>query len=365
VRAPGGWGTLRARRRLRAARFWYSIGDLDEAARASRHALKLARSGSGQPLLFADIALTMARVEIDRDDYATGRAHLMDVVHVLESVPGNSERDRRLAWALVALGGNYRRIGRYPPAVETLDRAVRVAETVAIAEPRALSAALTERAITAKELGEYDRAADIYAWVRQVQQNIGAGSADAATLEHNLSGLEYARGCYPVAELHARRAVDQRRRAAPDTSIEFAADLAVLAASVAAQHRHDEARTLFEQALVACRSARPPRRYEIAVQLHGLAGVEHSAGRPEQAEDRYREALSIKEELLGADHPEVGLIIGNLGTLLHQQHREPEAEQCYQRALAITEHTFGPQHPRSVRLRAKRDLLSRAAANRS
>lgn len=115
-------------------------------------------------------------------------------------------RDRRLAWTLVELGSGYRKDGRYHRAVEVLDRAVQVAETLAVAERRVLSAALTERAITAKELGEYDRAADLYAWVQMIQWNVGATLEDAATLERHLSDLDHCRGCYLSAELHARRA---------------------------------------------------------------------------------------------------------------------------------------------------------------
>ena len=360
------WVVARARRHLRAARYWYSAGALDEAARSGRRALSLARSRTSVTglLLPAQIALTLARVEQDRDDYVAGHGLLTYALglldpafRTLDPVPGGAAADRLLVWTLVGLGESHRRAARYAQAVETLDRAIRLAEVVAVP---ALGAALTQRAITAKELGDYDRAGDLYARVAQLQREAGIGVAEAATLEHNLSGLEYARGNYPQAEFRARRAVDRRRGTPGATEVEVAADLAVLAAAIAAQRRYAEAREMFEQALFTCRSARPPRRYEIAVHLHGLADLEHSAGHQDLAERRYRQALAIKEELLGPAHPEVGLVIGNLGALLQERNREPEAAECYRRALVIAERTFGPEHPRFVVLKQRLARLSSA-----
>ena len=349
------WRVARARRRLRATRYWAGTEDLDEAARAGGQALAAA---TADPMLRAEITLVLAQIEQDRDNFAAAEAQFASAAMLLAPMSGPTA-GRLLASALVGLGGSQRRAARYPQAIAVLDRAVALAETVARTDPRMLGAALTERGITAKEVGDHQRAADLYRWVQQLHRDHGATPADAATVEHNLAGLEYARGCYPVAELHARRALEHRRRSRRTSPTERAADLAVLAATIAAQHRYDEARGVFERTLSVYRSARPPRRYEIAVQLHGLADVEHSTGRSDEAERRYREALAIKLELLGPGHAEVGLVTANLGTLLQEQHREAEAAQCYRRALTIAEHTFGRQHPRSVRLRAKLDGLFR------
>jgi tetratricopeptide (TPR) repeat protein len=368
------WVVARARRSVRAARYWYSVGDLDEAARAGRRALALARSRASTTglMLPAQIALTLARVEQDRDDYVAGHGLLTYALGVLEPASGSTAGDRLRVWALIGLGESHRRAARYPQAVETLDRAIALADSgtrpasgpvsgpaLSSAPGTALSAALTERAITAKELGDYDRAADLYARVAQLQRGAGIDRADAATLEHNLSGLEYARGNYPQAEFRARRAVDRRRGTPGATEVEIAADLAVLAASVAAQRRYTEAREMFEQALFTCRAARPPRRYEIAVHLHGLADLEHSAGHAEEAERRYGQALAIKEQLLGPAHPEVGLVLGNLGALLQEQGRPGEAADCYRRAREIAERTFGREHPRFIVLNQKLSRTSR------
>ncbi len=312
------WWWWSAARRLDLARYWQARGDLDEAARHASHALRLLTGAGAAPVsLHASAALTAAAVDRDRAGYAAGHAQFEHAVRLLDAAPPTAERDRLLAHALTGLG----------------DVPV-----------------LTVQGITAKELGAYDQAARCYAEVAGIYHEYPPTLADQASLDHNLAGLAYAREQYPRAESHARLAVMLRRQAKA-AEVDLAADLAVLAAAVAAQDRHDEARDHLRRALAACRAARPPRHYEIAVQLHNLAAVDQASGRLDDAERGYRQALALKTRLLGADHPEVGLVRNNLGTLLCQQHREGEAAACYRRALAIAERTYPPGHPTTTAIR--------------
>ena len=322
----------RAGRRLRLARFWLARGDLDEAA---KHAY---RAQPGPPHQTVEVALTIARIERDRDNPEASHTHLLQAIAELEAAPAGDRRDRQLVRALVDLADCHRRAGRWAEATPLLHRAL------------ALSggddcAALTMLGIVAKELGCFVEALDWYQQASAIQHRDGASPADRAALRHNLAGLAYARQRYEEAEVHARQAVQLRRQARGSNEVDVAADLAVLASAVAGQHRHDEARAMFEQVLAVSRAARPPRRYEMAVHLHNLAALDQASGTPEAAEQRYRETLALKEELLGGEHPEVALVLNNLGTLLDEQHRTAEAAECYRRALHIVEHRLPPDHP--------------------
>lgn len=355
----GRWIVGRAGRRLRVARHWQATADLDDAARDAYRALRLVERHHPVPAtLAADIALTLAQIERDRDDSAVSRAHLDHAIDLLQPAI-EPAHEHLLAWALISLGDCHRRAARHTQATEVLDRALRLVKASEAAPPVLLAAVFTELGITAKETGDFDQAERWYAEVHRLQRDSGASPADEATLQHNLAGLEYSRQRYPQAEEHARRAVALRREAPRVTQVDIAADLAVLASVLARQHRHDEARELLRQTLTACRAARPPRRYEIAVQLHNLADVEQAAGQPVDAERLYRQALDIKEQLLGPDHPEVGVVLNNLGTLLHEQHHEDVAADCYRRALTIAERAYQPDHPVILGIRRNIDRLNR------
>jgi tetratricopeptide (TPR) repeat protein len=357
------WLAGRVSRRLRLAWYWQTIGDLDAAGRAAECALRLThRDRAVPPELAADAALTMARIAQDRDDFASCRDHLEHAVALLRRATDGTDRDRLLGWALLGLAEQRRRAGRYPAAGAALTEALRLVESAEAPDPVLHAAVLTSQGITAKELGAVETAAQCYARVSRIHHENGASRADAAALEHNLAGLEYARGRHAQAEAHARRALALRQQAPWVTGVERAGDLAVLASALAGQQRYDEARNLLLETLTAYREARPPRRYEIAVQLHNLADIEHASGRPTPAEVLYREALSLKENLLGPDHPEVGLVANNLGTLLAEQGREREAADCYRRALTIAQRTYEPDHPVIDRVRHNLRRLDPARA---
>ena len=334
----------RVGRRLRLARFWLGRGDLDEAAKHAYRALPgppgepAYRARNGPPELAVEVALTIARIERDRDNPEASHTYLQCAVAGLDAVPAGPERDRLLVRALVDLADCHRRAGRWTPAAPLLRRALALSQ-------HADSAVLNMLGIVAKELGSFAEAADWYGRAAVVQRGEGASAGSRAALQHNLAGLAYARGRHEEAEVHARQAVELRRSAPGSTDVDVAADLAVLASALAAQDRHDEARALFEEALAACAAARPPRRYEIAVHLHNLAAIEQAGGHLREAERRYRQTLALKEELLGGEHPEVALVLNNLGTLLAERLHPDEADECYRRALDIAERRLPPDHP--------------------
>jgi tetratricopeptide (TPR) repeat protein len=351
----------RARRRLRLARFWQHHGDLDEALRHGRRALQLVQAGEpatapDSATVAADVALTIALIERDRADYAAGSEHAAHAVHLLEALPPAADRDRVLAHALVVHADLHRRAGRYEAVDEALSRFRRLIE--ASPENAPIVEALTVEGIAAKERGSYDRAARCYAEVRRLLGGSTEPTPEMAALHHNLAGLAYAREHYVDAESHARRAVAVRRALRRTAPVDLAQDLAVLAAALAGQRRHDEAIALFDEALAICRRARPPREYEIAVHLHNLAAIQQTLGDAARAEHLYREALAIKEALLGSEHPEVGIVANNLGTLLHDQGRDAEARECYRRALAIAERAYPPAHPVTNGVRRNLDRLA-------
>src|SRR6266508_1680926 len=292
----------RARIWLRLARYWQTSGDLDEAARHAHRALRLLH---GSPVeLAGEVTLTLAEIETDRCEYASGRARLVQLVDELDGLPAAGRAGRLLlARALTSLGDAHRRAGRYPQAFQTSRRACQLLEDPVAAQPDLLAAALTTLAITHKEVGEFEQAQQLYARVEQIRQEAGADDGQLADLHHNLAGLAYARQRYPQAERHARQAVSLRHAAGGDAA-RLAADRAVLAAA-----------------------------------------LDQACGQPQRSEQLSRRALAIKHYLPGPDRPEVALIANNLGTLLHQQYRTAEAADLFRQALTIAEQSYPPGHP--------------------
>jgi tetratricopeptide (TPR) repeat protein len=308
--------------------------------------------------LAGEVTSALAAIERDRCEYTSAHVRPARLVDQLDGMPTISLTDRLLlVQALTGLGDAHRRAGRYPQATQTLQRACQLLEDMGAAQPDLLAAALTTLAITHKEVGEYEQAQHLYTQIEQIRTEAGADDGQLADLYHNLAGLAYAQQRYPLAERRARQAVSLRRAAGADAA-SLAAETALLAAALAAQHHFEEARLHLDRALEACTTAKPPRRYEVAVQLHNLAALDQACRQPQRAEQRYRQALAIKEDLLGPDHPEVALVANNLGTLLHQQQRTAEAAELFRRARTIAERSYPPDHPTTTSILRNLDALA-------
>src|SRR5207237_3169836 len=95
----------------------------------------------------------------------------------------------------------------------------------------AVAAAANELGVLYKYMARFDEAEALYRRaLRIVESCRGADDVEAATLWHNLGGVEHSRGRYALAEPAARRAAEIRSRALGIDHPAVAADQAALAA---------------------------------------------------------------------------------------------------------------------------------------
>jgi tetratricopeptide (TPR) repeat protein len=184
-----------------------------------------------------------------------------------------------------------------------------------------------------------------------IEHNDGPTSSNAASVWHNLGGLAFDAGDYVTAEGPARRAVEIREAALGADHPDVAADVAALAAIVAALDRANEAETLYQRALAVLEHTQGAD-YDLAI-LHnnlGLAAAERSD--TTAAEHHYRRALAIKERLLGPDHPDIAITLQNLGVLAANTGHPAEAHARLERALAIFQASLCRNHPKVTDCRA-------------
>ena len=135
--------STRARRRWQLARYWQARGDLTEAGRHARHAVRLAGHRPAPPLLAAEILLTAAAVHRDLADYPSAATSWAEAAALLDRTAAAPDRDRLLVRALTGLGDAHRRAGEHPTARVALDRAAALAADLAPADPMLHAAALT------------------------------------------------------------------------------------------------------------------------------------------------------------------------------------------------------------------------------
>ena len=144
-----------------------------------------------------------------------------------------------------------------------------------------------------------------------------------------------------TAEHRAREATDLRTALLGSAHPDVAADLAVVAAALFEQQRHEEAEPLFQRALAIFADHYGPDHLEVAVNIGNLAALYSQAGRLQAAESAYLQSLRIKTDLLGPMHVDVGRLLNNLAMLRERQGHRAAAVDLLDSASLIFDAALG------------------------
>jgi tetratricopeptide (TPR) repeat protein len=82
-----------------------------------------------------------------------------------------------------------------------------------------------------------------------------------------------------------------------------------------------------------------------AQSLLNLGSACRAEHRPEQAASLFRQALDLRDKMLAPDHPDIAVAANNLAVALQELNRLDEAEPLLVRALSIWENAAGPANP--------------------
>jgi tetratricopeptide (TPR) repeat protein len=322
-----------------------------EAQGPAEAALAIAQAGQSSSLAsrmaLARAALAVAGVRGQLGDWGEAETLARRAVAVLDAGPDGESTDCAVVGvaALGALGEALRAQGRYGEAEASLRDGLVLAERAQDGELLIVQAA-NGLAVLYKYTARFDEAEALYRRALDiVDARLGRGHVAAATLWHNLAGLDHSRGRHARAEPAARRAVEIRTRALGAVHPDVAADAAALGAILDALGRVDEAEELIRNALETFTTLLGPCHYEVAINANNLAALQYRRGRIEDAEALWHQALTIKQQVLGHDHPELAATIVNLGVLAATRGQRDDARTHFQRALELLGHDIAPEHP--------------------
>jgi len=263
----------------------------------------------------ANVCLGLSLIHEQLSEYDQAEAYARRAVEITRAVPGGATATRLRIHALAQLATIERIRGRIGTA-ERLYREVLDLADGESAHPD-LVTLLSGLGIVYKAAGRYDDAEALY---RRALAITGPDGRAAASLWHNLAGLDHARGRYAAGEPAARRSVALRSAALGAQHPTVAADQAALASLLAGQGKYDEAETLYRHALDVFERVYNPDNYEIAVTCNDLGVLMAARGNTQHANQFYRRALHIKQTIFGPDHAEVALTRRNLAAASAARH---------------------------------------------
>jgi tetratricopeptide (TPR) repeat protein len=322
-----------------------------EAQAPADAALAIAQAGAcsslAQRVALARALLAVAAVRGQLGDWGEAEALARRAVGVLDEGPDGGSADCAVVRVagLGALGEALGAQGRYREAEVPLRAGLALAQRAQDGELLIVAAA-NNLAVLYKYTARFDEAEALYRHALViVEAHRGPDHVDAATLWHNLGGLDHSRGRHAQAEPAARRAVQIRTRALGAAHPDVAADAAALGAILDALGRLDEAEPLLRGALQTFTTLLGPCHYEVAINANNLAAVQYRRGRLDDAEALWRQALTIKGQLLGEHHPELAATIVNLGVLAAARGHQHEARARFEHALTLLGPDMPAEHP--------------------
>lgn len=131
---------------------------------------------------------------------------------------------------------------------------------------------------------------------------------DRARLEHNLGGLDHARGDLERAETHARRSVEMVESMLGPEHVLLAPDLAALGTIVCDRGRFAEAEQLLQRALASFERAFGESHFEVGFTLGALGALHIAQRRWELARTVLDRAHAVLLAVVGKDHLEVARV---------------------------------------------------------
>jgi eukaryotic-like serine/threonine-protein kinase len=236
--------------------------------------------------------------------------------------------------------------GRTVTAREVLDRGAERVERDFEGEPATRAALLAEIAQVYQNLGESQRAAELFRRAIGIQSRLGAEAA--ASLASSIDGLGWAAatlGQLDSAAAHITQAIEILDDGESAHSPVLAAGLFHLGTVLSSQGHPDEARAPLERALDIWRSqpdgsaATPPEA------ILALANVNHGLGDFDRASQLFDEAASLYAERGDSTSPALADAIYNFGMINQFRGRYAVAEPYIRRALDMRMALYQPDHP--------------------
>ncbi len=327
-----------------------------EATEAGQRALSIFENEDGlESPDVANLCNLLSEAAQAQGQYATAEAHARRAWVVMEKLTGRCqgpEADAIRGQALGRLGVALRAAGRYKEAGSWLVRALEYAESTG----QGLPAALNDLGLLYQHTGNFAECEQLF---RRALALVPEGSAEAATLHHNLAQLAHARGRFAEGEADARRAWEIRRELRGTNHPETLEDGCAYAALLDGLGRYEDAERIYRYALARFEQVFGGKHVAIAEALHDLAGVRRAQGDANEAEALYRRAAVMRGELLGVSHPDTAATLHHYAAMLAEQGRTEDARQLESRALAVWERTLDSFHPQRIAARELWETLNK------
>lgn len=260
------------------------------------------------------------------------------------SARGRSPDPSAVAADLTALGTVLEARGKYPEAINELQRALALRESAGEADAT-LAGNLRELANAHFYAGHYEIAESLNQRVLQIHRGLyGERHPEIAEDLNNLGAIQHARGRLQEAEREYREALAITEGWYGANHPHTAENLTSLSRTLIAENKPNDAKPLLQRALQIQIATHGDQHPAVASALNELGALAYNRDHYDEAEADFSKALHIWRHVYGEDHQFVGVGLSNLGSVYLSEKDYPKAETMYRQALQVFERTVHADH---------------------
>jgi eukaryotic-like serine/threonine-protein kinase len=169
-----------------------------------------------------------------------------------------------------------------------------------------------------------------------------------ASIRHTIASSYQDLGLYSMAQPHAERSLELRRRELGERHIDTARGFQLVGRLKWLQGRYTEAEGYFAKGIEIDRRVLGEEHPETLKGIDDLASSVAYQGKWEQAHDLFAKALNIKRRLLGEENAQTLATMNNLAATCFRQGNYSEAGALHEQALQIRRSVLGNEHPSTL-----------------
>ncbi len=234
--------------------------------------------------------------------------------------------------------------GRPITALELLEKGERQIEGAIDVQPAVEADAATLIAELYVQIGEFGRAEVLLQRALEATDDPRVPDDVKARVLVGIAAIEDEKAAYTDAIAHARRGLDLLASGGRGVAPTVAKAHYVIAHSLIALGRIDEAEALLQESLARDRAALGANSDAVADSLVQLGNVHAAASRFDASEAAFRQAIAAFSATYGADSYHVAHVLNELSNMLHDKRDLAGAEAALQQSLDIRLRTVGPDH---------------------
>jgi serine/threonine-protein kinase len=290
------------------------------------------------------VALGLVRMDEAKLDEAESLVRAGLDIDRTTPIPTRSGYPSLVASDMVALGTVLEAKGKYPEAIDQLQRALD-SQPHADNANAAVANNMRELANAHFYAGHYTIAESLNQKVLATHRTLyGEHHPEIAEDLNNLGAIQHALGRLPDAERDYRQALSITEAWYGADHPQTAGNLTSLSRTLIAENKFDDARPLLQRALQIQSATHGDNHPAVASALNELGSLAYNLDRYDEAEADFSRALQIWRSVYGENHQFIGVGLSNLGSVYMGEKNYPRAEAMYRQAVAVFEHTVHADH---------------------